>query len=162
MDKPVPGKGQLLIEVRAASMNALDYANFAEMHGRGKLSFMAWSIDHFMMPKIGRVAGTEVAGVVVEVGEGASGYHPGDAVMGVTSGFCGGWGELALVDGKAAMRKPECVSFECAATVAMPTTAAYGAVSKAGIRAGQEVLVYGVSGGMDSTRFCSPRCRVRM
>ncbi|WP_461012490.1 SDR family NAD(P)-dependent oxidoreductase, partial [Streptomyces capparidis] len=92
------------------------------------------------------VMGSECAGRVVEVGEGVTGFAPGDRVVGICDG---GFGPLAVTDARMLARMPEGWSFEQAASVPVAyLTAYYGLVDLAGIKAGDSVLVHAGAGGV--------------
>ena len=127
--EPRPAKGQLLVRVACASLNRADFAKESPAT-RGK------------------IAGSDVAGTVVEVGEGVAGFAVGDAVAGVTPGLAGGCAEFAVVDSKWATRVPAGISTEEAAAFPSSATTAWAGVKRLGDVAGKEVLVIGASGGV--------------
>ena len=92
------------------------------------------------------VLGSEVAGVVVEVGEGVSGLRPGDRVLGLAPR---GFGPLVVTDARLLVPVPVGWSFEQAAVVPVVfLTAYYGLVDLGGLRAGESVLVHAGAGGV--------------
>ena len=139
IDKPVPAQGEILIQVRAGSVNPYDW-HFL----RGTPSFVRL-FTGLSRPKSPRL-GADVAGVVVAVGAGAARFKSGDAVFGVCKGAfaeyaCGKEAELAL--------KPEQVSFEGAASVPIAGITALQGLRDCGrVQSGQRVLLNGAAGGV--------------
>jgi len=138
VDTPAPGEGEVLVAVRATSLNAVDWYGF-----RGR-PYLARPLMGLRRPKSGRV-GSDFAGVVVAVGGAGDGLAPGDEVYGCQAGAFA----ECLVAGKAVARKPSNLSFEEAAAVPLAgLTALQGFRDHGGVRAGQRVLVNGASGGV--------------
>jgi NADPH:quinone reductase-like Zn-dependent oxidoreductase len=139
-EKPVPKDHQVLVKVRSASVNALEWRGFAmpsllvRLLGGG-----------LRKPKDPRL-GADVSGTVEAVGASVTELKPGDEVFGVAPGSfaeytCNGESKFAL--------KPVNVTFEAAAAVPVAGfTALQGLRDKGGIRAGQKVLIDGASGGV--------------
>ena len=139
MARREPGDDEVLLRVRAASLNALDWRL---MRGRPFLARMvAGALRH---PRI--TPGVDVAGEIEAVGRRVVGFMPGQAVFGTCRGTLADYA-CALPERIAA--KPANVSFEAAAAVPVAaTTALQGLRDKGGIRAGHRVLVDGASGGV--------------
>lgn len=93
------------------------------------------------------IPGGDVAGVVDEVGKDVQQFKKGDEVYGST-GMVGAWAEYACCREKDLCPKPTNLSFEEAATVPVAGATALGAVRAAKIKAGEQVLIYGASGGV--------------
>lgn len=158
---PVPGDRDVLLEVRATSINAGDV--FA-MHGRPWLVRFSTG---FPRPKQ-HVLGMDAAGVVQAVGKEVRGLRPGDAVYGVAGHT---YAELACVPELAMAPKPERLSFEEAAALPTAGFAALKCLRDVGrVGPGHEVLINGASGGVGTfavqiakalgasvTGVCSPR-----
>lgn len=137
VEKPVPNDDQILIKVRAASLNAAD--------------------GHFMRgPHIMRIAtglrkpkdnrtGIDVSGTVEAVGKNITRFKPGDEVFGAAKGSLA---EYATAVEKALSTKPANTSFEQAASVAVAGLTALQGLRKGNIQSGQKVLVNGASGGV--------------
>jgi NADPH:quinone reductase-like Zn-dependent oxidoreductase len=137
---PEPGPGEVLIEVRAASLFVGDWHIMAGLPYAIRPSF------GFRRPKA-RVRGQDVAGTVVAVGPGSR-SETGDDVYGTCEGSFAEF--VAASEGKIA-RKPANLTFEQAATVPIAGTTALQAVRDAGrVRAGQTVLIVGAAGGVGS------------
>jgi NADPH:quinone reductase-like Zn-dependent oxidoreductase len=135
---PEPNDTQLLIEIKAVSINPLDWKIM-----EGKMKLMSGS-------KFPKGIGIDFSGVVTQVGEGVRSFRPGDAVFGAVDPFKGGaLAEYLLVGEQDIALKPENISFEQAA--AMPTvgTAALQIFNGlATVGKGTEVLINGASGGI--------------
>jgi len=137
-ETPEPGEGELLVRVRATSLNAVDWYGFS---GR---PYVARPLMGVRRPKSGRV-GTDFAGVVAAVGGASNGLAPGDEVYGCQSGAFA----ECLVAGAAVARKPANLSFEEAAAVPLAgLTALQGLRDHGGLQRGHRVLVNGASGGV--------------
>jgi NADPH:quinone reductase-like Zn-dependent oxidoreductase len=93
------------------------------------------------------VPGFDVAGVVVEVGEGVTRFRPGDEVLGVGKAT---WAELAVAKEAKLVAKPAVLSFEQAAVLSISGMTALQAVDAGRVAAGRRVLVTGASGGVGS------------
>ncbi|WAZ19995.1 SDR family NAD(P)-dependent oxidoreductase [Streptomyces cinnabarinus] len=120
--------GQVRISVRAAGLNFRDV-----LIGLG------------MVPDQ-QVMGSEAAGVVAEVGPGATGFAPGDRVMGFVTG---GLGPLSVTDARMLVPVPEGWSFEQAASVPVVFLTAYhGLVDLGQVQRGETVLVHAGAGGV--------------
>jgi NADPH:quinone reductase-like Zn-dependent oxidoreductase len=138
VEKPKPGEGQVLVHVRAASLNALDWYTFT---GR---PYVGRPMMGVRGPKSGAI-GADFAGVVASVGEGVDDFARGDEVYGCVTGSFAEY----VVTGKAIARKPANVSFEEAATVPVAGfTALQGLRDHGGVQPGQRVLVNGAAGGV--------------
>ncbi len=137
--KPVPGDDEVLLKVRAASLNPLDSHL---MHG-GPLVVRA--LLSLRKPKIKR-PGVDVAGEVEAVGKNVSQFKPGDPVFGSCRGA---FAEYACPAESRLALKPGNVTFAQAASVPVAAyTALQGLRDKAGIQPGQKVLVNGAAGGV--------------
>jgi len=140
--KPTPKDDEVLIRIRAASVNALDWRL---MRGAPYIVRILFGLRK---PKIARPGrpGRDVAGQVEAVGRNVTQFKPGDEVFGVC---LGAFAEYACaIEGKLAL-KPANISFEDAATVPVAAiTALQGLRDKGRIQRGQKVLVDGASGGV--------------
>jgi NADPH:quinone reductase-like Zn-dependent oxidoreductase len=127
---PQPGAGEVLIKVRAAGVNPVDW----KAAGR----------------RLGKVPGTDVAGIIDTLGAGVSGWKPGDAVLGMARNS-GSYAEYAVIPLASLARKPKSLTFEQAAGVPIAGETAYRALHEAGgIAPGQSVLIHGAAGGVGS------------
>ena len=136
-DVPVPpcGPGEVLVKIRAASINAADYR----------------SIQMGLVPKR-RIFGADVAGIVEAVGAGVTEFRRGDEVAGDLAEFgFGGFAEFVAADARAFVPKPAGLSFvEAAAIPLAAQTAAEALRSFGDDLSGRDVLVWGASGGVGS------------
>lgn len=133
---PVPQPGQVLIKVEAAALNPLDLALIT---GAVKDMFPA---DHPL------VIGMDAAGTVVEVGEGVSGYAPGDPVL----AFVGQAGAVAQYTvaspGPLLARRPPGLDSAHAAGIPESGLTAVCLLRAVRLAAGESVLVIGATGGI--------------
>ena len=138
IDRPVPKDDEVLIRVRAAGLNALDYYLM-----RG--TYVMRPFFGLTRPKQPRV-GADVAGVVEAVGRNVTSFKPGDEVFGVARGSLADF--VVAPVGKIVI-KTKAASFEQAAAVPVAAlTALQGLRDKAGLRPGQKVLINGAAGGI--------------
>ncbi len=141
--RPEPQGNQVLVKVRAASANALDYRRFETVSAFGRV------LDAALFKSTGKVLGADISGMIECVGSSVMQLQPGDEVFGVAAGSAGGFAEYALADEDDLVRKPGNVSFEAAAAVPVAALTALQALRDKGeIKAGQKVLIYGGSGGV--------------
>jgi len=139
IDRPVPGKGQVLVRVHAAGVNPLDtkIAAGAGAHARQALP---------------AVLGLDLAGTVIELGEAVDGFTLGQEVFGMPGGIGGAQGTMAeyiAVDARLIASKPTTLDMrEAAALPLVFITAWEGLVDRANVRAGQRVLIHGGAGGV--------------
>jgi NADPH:quinone reductase-like Zn-dependent oxidoreductase len=142
IEKPVPEDDEVLIEVRAASVNPLDYHLLSHAFLRRVMS----AVSKGKMTRPGR----DVAGVISEgveaVGRNVTQFKPGDEVFGACNGA---FAEYACARESALARKPTNVSFEQVASVPVAgLTALQGLRDKGQIQPGQKVLINGAAGGV--------------
>jgi len=140
IEKPAVGDREVLIKVRAASVNPLDWRLM-----RGKPVFVRLMIGGLRKPKLTR-PGVDVAGQVEAVGRSVTQFKPGDEVFG---GCRGAFAEYACAIEDRLALKPANLSFEDAAAVPVAAISALqGLRDKGRIQRGQKVLVDGASGGV--------------
>jgi NADPH2:quinone reductase len=131
---PEPGKGELLVRVRAAGLNGADM-----LQRKGGYPAPPGSPPD--------IPGLELAGEVAALGPGASRFEEGDRVMAIVGG--GGQAELALVHERAAMPVPEALDWPAAGGLPEVFTTAHDALfTQAGLRPGEQLLVHGAAGGV--------------
>ncbi|MGV9246366.1 NADP-dependent oxidoreductase [Streptomyces sp. NPDC003710] len=136
VDRPSPGPGQILVAVRAAGVNPVDWklrTGFRRPGDTGE-------------PEFPLVLGNEAAGVVEEVGEGVTGFAAGDAVFGNT--VSGGYAEYALLPAAVTAHLPRELSFTDAAVLPVAAATAYDGIRQLGLPAGATLLVTGAGGGV--------------
>ncbi|MGW8984525.1 zinc-binding dehydrogenase [Streptomyces parvus] len=139
LPRPAPGPGQVLVRVHATSVNPLDLQT-----RRGDYR------DEVALPA---VIGNDVSGVVVETGPGADDFRPGDEVWYLAPVFAGQgtYAEFHVVDQALVARKPDGLSHVEAAGLALVGVTVWEAlVERAGVKAGERVLVHGGAGGVGS------------
>jgi NADPH:quinone reductase-like Zn-dependent oxidoreductase len=138
IEKPTAGDDEVLIKVRAASVNPLDYHLLRHPFIRR----MLFARSKLKITRPGR----DVAGDVEAVGSLVTQFKPGDAVF----GSCGGaFAEYTCTSESALVIKPDNVTFEQAASVPVAAmTALQGLRDKGKIQSGQKVLISGASGGV--------------
>lgn len=137
--KPVPKDDEILIRIRAASVNPLDWHYL-----RGIPYFMRIGTG-LRRPKVTRL-GVDVAGQVEAVGKNVTQFQLGDEVFGACKGA---FAEYACAAEDKLVLKPANVTFEQAAAVAIAAlTALQGLRDKGHIQAGQKVLINGAAGGV--------------
>ncbi len=140
VEKPVPTDNQVLIKVRAASLNALDVYLIRDTWF-GRLIF------GLRKPKDTRL-GRDVAGQVEAVGKNlaaAGQFKPGDEVFGICRGALA---EYACASERALVMKPPSVPFEQAASVPLAGLTALQGLRQGKIQPGQKVLINGATGGV--------------
>lgn len=136
--RPEPGPGQVLVRVRAAGVNPVDWKV-----RRGRLRLVH-------RPRFPLVLGCDVAGEVEAVGAEVTAFAPGDPVMcylGAPAG--GGYAEWAVASEAAVAPKPPRLSWEEAAALPLAGLTAWRALVRLGeLAAGERVLVVGAAGGV--------------
>lgn len=138
IEKPVPNDDEVLIRVRAASVNPLDYHVL-------KHSLLRRVVSTASKLKLTR-PGRDVAGEVEAVGKNVTQFKPGDEVFGACNGA---FAEYACAPESAVAMKPADVSFEQAASVPVAgLTALQGLRDKGEIKPGQKILINGAAGGV--------------
>src|SRR3990172_2727512 len=137
---PVASPGKLIVEVYAAGVNPID-----------------WKIREGYMQQMRSLSfpitlGSDFSGLVMEAGEGVSGFKKGDEVYGqaiVLGGGSGSFAEFALVNAKAIAYKPKSVSHIEAAALPLAGVSAYQAlVDHIGLSVGKKILIHGGAGGI--------------
>ncbi len=136
VETPTPGGSQVLIRVRAASVNPVDWKI------RNGLLRPVWP------PKFPFILGADAAGVVEAVGPKATRWKAGDAVYCALPGG-GAYAEYVAVEESYCAQKPDRLSWEEAAAIPVAGLTALQALrDKAAVQPGQRVLVNGASGGV--------------
>ncbi|MEV0724990.1 alcohol dehydrogenase catalytic domain-containing protein [Micromonospora purpureochromogenes] len=139
IDQPVAGAGQVLVRVMASGVNPLDTKIQAGKAPHSRIELPA-------------VLGLDLAGVVAALGPEVTGFELGDEVYGLTGGvgdLQGSLAEYAAVDARLLARKPRTLSMRAAAALPLAVITSWeGLVDRAGVRAGQKVLVHGGAGGV--------------
>jgi NADPH:quinone reductase-like Zn-dependent oxidoreductase len=136
---PVPESGQVLIQVRAASVNPVDWKL---RNGDGKM------FTRFHFPK---VMGTDFAGTVLALGEDVAGIEVGASVYGYIVAFSradGTHAELLVIQAGSVYAMPEGLSFEQAASLPVAALTALNGLRQCGDLSGKSVIVNGATGGV--------------
>jgi NADPH:quinone reductase-like Zn-dependent oxidoreductase len=133
----IPGPGHVLVEVRAAGTNPVDYKLYSGAYGK----------DPSQLPMR---LGMEAAGVVSAVGDDAEGpagpINPGDEVIAYP--IRGAYAALVVVPASTVVPKPATLSFEEAGGLLLTGTTAVHALTVTGVGSGDVVVVHGASGGV--------------
>src|SRR5437773_3432065 len=139
VEKPTLAADRVLIRVRAASVNALDWHT---IHG----GFLLNVISMLMRQKNLPIRGVDVAGIVESVGKNVTELQPGDEVFGLGRGT---FAEYASCLERGLLQKPKELSFTQAAAVGVAgLTALQGLRDKGHLGPGQRVLIHGAGGGV--------------
>lgn len=163
VDKPVPGAGEILVRVRATTVNRTDNATV-----KG-IPFFARIVTGLMRPTQ-PIPGSEFAGDVEAIGEGVTSLAAGDRVFGFKDIGCGAQAEFLTIAEDHALTIPDGLSYVQAAAGTEGAHYARNFMNKVPIAPGQDVMVYGASGaigsalvqlskaeGMNITAVCSAR-----
>jgi len=144
VEVPAPGPGEVLLDVRAAGVNPIDWKSYSG----------AFGTDPTRLPiRLGH----EVAGVVVAVGPGVDDTPVGDEV--IATGVVGGYAELVLVPAARVAPKPAQVSWAEASGLLLTGGTAVHTLEATGVGPGDVVLVHGASGSVG--RFVVQLARLR-
>jgi NADPH2:quinone reductase len=139
--KPEPRAGELLVGVKATALNRAD---LYQRQGTYPRPAMAPGVSM-------TVAGLEAAGEVAALGKGVAGFALGDRVMAMCSG---GYAEYVTLDQRLAVRVPDRLSWEEAATIPVSYMTEHNAlITNAGLRAGESVLINAASSGVGIAGF---------
>ncbi len=140
--KPSANKGQVVVEVYAASINPVDW------------KLREGYLKDWMPLEFPATLGGDFAGVVTEVGQGVSDFKVGDELYGsafVLSGGSGAFAEFAAVNIASLAYKPKSVSFEEAAALPLVGASAIQALEEhIKLQTGQKILIHGGAGGIGS------------
>lgn len=136
--KPAAKAGHMVIEVKASSVNPLDT--------------MLRSVDTPWSKNLPEILHGDVAGIVSEIGSGVTEFKVGDEVYGCAGGIAGTDGALAeymLVDAELMALKPKTLTMKQAAVLPLVSITAWEALhNKLKIKAGDNVLIHGATGGV--------------
>jgi NADPH:quinone reductase-like Zn-dependent oxidoreductase len=138
VERPEPGENQLLVKVRAAAVNPVDWKI---RDGLGDL--------FGLKPPL--ILGCEVAGTVEAVGDNVKDFAPGDDVYGYLAAYSGGYAEYVAAPASEFVRKPKQIDFDTAASVPVGAlTARQGIFDHGKLASGQRILITGASGAVGS------------
>lgn len=136
---PSAQPGQVVVRVEATSINTVD----TMIRQMGK--------DLPLSPELPAVLGMDFAGTIEAVGEGVTRFVPGDEVYGCAGGLAdlqGALAELMPADARLIAHKPKNLSMREAAALPLVGITAFEGLQRAGVKAGQKVLVHGGTGGV--------------
>ena len=137
VDRPVPGRGQVLVKVKAAGINP------------GEGSIREGKFAQQWPTTFPSGEGSDFAGVVEEVGKGVKGIAAGDEVIGYTDNRAS-HADYVVVDANHVVHRPANVSWEQAGALFVVGTTAYAAVKAVALKKGDTVIVSGAAGGVGS------------
>src|SRR5438874_5784091 len=142
VERPTPGDNELLVKVRAAAVNPVDW----------KIREGLGDIFGLKPPLI---LGCEVAGTVEAVGRpirtGISDFVAGDEVYGYLGAYSGGYAEYVAAPASEFVRKPKHINFDTAASVPVAALTAWQGIFDHGeLASGQRILITGASGAVGS------------
>ena len=141
---PVPGSGEVLVRVAAASVNPIDYKRRAGL-----------TKDFYPMHFPGLI-GVDVAGTVVEIGPGVEGFSIGDNVFAMADDT---YAELCVVKASVLAKVPTGLDLIRAAALPLATTTGNQLSSATGIKAGQTILVVGAIGSVGRSAVFTAKVR---
>ncbi len=139
LPQPTVKPGHVIVSVAATSVNTVD--TMIRLMGK----------DLPLSPDLPALLGMDFAGTVETVGDGVVGIAPGDEVYGCAGGLAdipGALAESMLADAKLIAHKPKSLSMREAAALPLVAITAYEGLQRAGVHAGQKVLVHGGAGGV--------------
>jgi NADPH:quinone reductase-like Zn-dependent oxidoreductase len=137
VERPVPGPGQVLVNVKAAGINPGEASiRKGLLHARWPATFPSGE-------------GSDLAGVVVAIGEGVQDFAVGDEVIGFTDNRAS-HAEFVVVEASNLTHRPPNVSWETAGALFVAGTTAYAAVRAVSLKRGDTLAVSGAAGGVGS------------
>nr|WP_291141534.1 zinc-dependent alcohol dehydrogenase family protein [Flavobacterium sp. UBA7680] len=139
IEKPTPKKGEVLVKIHASGVNPID-------------NKIRLGLSPYASPVLPAVLGTDLAGVIEEIGEGVMEFKVGDEVYGLAGGVLGLQGTLAeytAVDADLLAIKPKNLSMKEAAGIPLVLLTAWeGLIDRARVQKGDKVLVHAGAGGV--------------
>ncbi len=143
LPKPIPTDDQILIRIRAVSINGSDR--------EGLIGKPLYARIGGLRRPANQILGSDIAGQVESVGKNITEFKPGDEVFGELPGYRGGFAEYVCTDGETLILKPATLSFEQAAAIPQAGVIALRAIRDIGqVQAGQKVLINGAGGSAGS------------
>jgi NADPH2:quinone reductase len=136
LDVPTPGPGELLIRVRAAGVNPVDHKVRRGM------------FRDFGPRELPSEFGSEVAGIVEQLGQDVTGFAVGDEVFGAPAPTHGAFSEYTVTSAVSTAHKPPQVSFTDAATLVVAAATGYDGIEQLALERGQTLLITGIGGGV--------------
>jgi len=142
--KPIPKDNEVLIKIRATTVNRTDYATIKAK------PFFARLFTGIFKPKK-QIPGTEFAGIIEEIGENVKSFKVGDKVFGFDDTGSGSQAQyLTISEDKGLTTMPENITYEQAAASTEGAHYAYNFIKKVNIKSGQKALVNGATGAIGS------------
>jgi NADPH:quinone reductase-like Zn-dependent oxidoreductase len=141
---PVPGPGEALIRVAAASVNPIDYKRRAGL------------TKDFYPIRFPGLMGVDVSGTVIKIGPGVQGFSVGDPVFAMADNT---YAELCVVKVAVLAKVPEGLDLIEAAALPLVTTTGNQLLSATGIKEGQTVLVAGAAGSVGRSAVFTAKAR---
>ncbi|MEN3317216.1 MAG: hypothetical protein V7643_617 [Mycobacterium sp.] len=135
--RPVPGAGEVLVEVKAAGINISEAA------------IRAGAVRDMFPATFPSGQGSDLAGVVAELGSGVNGFAVGDEVIGF-SNLRSSHAEYVAVPATQLTPKPAAVPWEVAGSLFVAGATAYGAIRAVSLAPGETVAIAGAAGGVGS------------
>lgn len=135
--RPTPAEGQVLVKVKAAGINP------------GEASIREGKLEKQYHTTFPSGEGSDLAGIIEEIGSGVTAFKAGDEVLGFTNNR-GSHADYVLADTDKIVHKPVNVSWEVAGGLAIAGTTAYAAVRAVALKPGDTVIVSGAAGGVGS------------
>lgn len=150
LPQPVPGPGQILVRIRAATVSSADMRLRSGKFPRG-MGLIARLAIGLRGPRRA-VLGTDLAGEVASLGPGVTAWTPGDAVVAFMGARLGGHAEYRVIDAAGPVcLKPAALDWAEAAALSFGgTTALFFLRDKAALKPGERLLVIGASGAVGS------------
>ena len=137
VERPVPGDGQVLVRVKAAGINPSEAA------------IRTGAVREIFPSTFPSGQGSDLAGLIEEIGAGVSGYAAGDEVIGFTNNRAS-QAELVLVEAGDLTRKPKNLSWDVAGSLYVVGVTATGVVNAVEPKEGETVVIAGAAGGVGS------------
>ncbi len=144
VEQPIPSAGEVLVRIVASTVCTLDWRL-----RKPEPPQLAWTLNGFGRPKKFHILGLEFAGTVAAVGEQVTDLAPGERVFGSGMRF-GAHAEYACYPRSRVARMPSNATFAEAAAIPYGGFTALHFLRKAGIKAGQKVLICGAAGSVGS------------
>ncbi|WP_165590660.1 MULTISPECIES: zinc-dependent alcohol dehydrogenase family protein [unclassified Flavobacterium] len=139
IEKPAPKKGEVLVKIHASGVNPID-------------NKIRLGLSPYASPVLPAVLGTDLAGVIEQVGEDVTDFKVGDEVYGLAGGVLGLQGTLAeytAVDADLLAIKPKNLTMKEAAGIPLVLLTAWeGLIDRARVQKGDKVLVHAGAGGV--------------
>lgn len=136
LSEPTPMGHEIVVEVRAAGVNPVDW--------KIRAGYMRAVLPLSLPVAMGR----EASGIVRAIGTDVDGYALGDEVFGPVASTSGGYAELAVMTAADAAKKPPQLSWTDAAVLPVAGATAYDGIKQLSLTSGQTLLINGVGGGV--------------